>query len=239
MARQFWPDSNPIGKRVRMADADEDQTWMTVVGIAHDIRQYGLEVDSRPTIYVPLPQHPFKTMYLAVRTKTAADEMAGVVRSAILSLEREAAVFEAGTMSKSISDSVAQQRLAALLILMFGAAALLLAAFGVHAALSHLVAQRSKEIGIRMAIGASPPDVLWQIMRQGCGLALIGVACGTLAGIASGRLLGGLLYQTVSYDPRVIAGAVLILTIAGLLSTYSPARKAMRVDPATALRSER
>jgi putative ABC transport system permease protein len=239
MAKLFWPNRNPVGKRLRLGDPDDDPTWMTIVGVAGDIRQYGLDVDPRPTLYVPALQHSETSLYLVARTKIDPERLAGIVTNEIASLDRGIAVSDVGTVLGKIQQSVQQRQLVMLLVSGFGVVALLLAAFGIYAVLTYFVSRKTQEIGIRMAVGATRANVLCQILGFGCPPAFAGIGAGLAMALMAGRILAGFLYETRFYDAPVILGASLSLLAVGLVATYIPARRAMNVDPMTALRSDR
>ncbi|MGB6898872.1 MAG: ABC transporter permease, partial [Candidatus Acidiferrum sp.] len=236
MARQFWTGEDPLGKRFRMGDTKGP--WRTVVGVVGDVLHKGLDAPHTIQIYLPNTQFTDSTMILAVRAVKDPASLAAAVRSEINALDPQVPVSEVATMDEIVSASVANQRFAALLFVLFGAIALLLTAVGIYGVISYGVAQRTHEIGIRLAVGAGSRQVLRLIVGEAMKPALLGAAVGLCAAIGLTRLLARLLYSVKPTDPIVFTAVLLLLVGVALLASYIPARRATRVDPMVALRYE-
>jgi putative ABC transport system permease protein len=247
LAKKFWPAGDAIGKRLTLGDSARDAEWMTVIGVARDVRQDDWTSKLEPEIYLPYLQatdyltsdrfaHEYLT--LVVRAHTSASSMAPEIRSAIGSLDREVTLSEVQTMDDVVSTSNAQPRFLMTLIAAFAILALLLAAVGIYAVMSYTVSRRTHEIGIRMALGAKQWDVLRLVVGQGMTVALIGAAVGLAGSLLLVRLLKSLLYGVQPTDPLTFVLVPLLLCSIALLATYIPARRAARVDPMRALRYE-
>ncbi len=236
MARRFWPGEDAIGKRLRMGDTKGP--WRTVVGVVGDVLHRGLDAPHTLQIYLPYTQFTDSTAILAVRSSTDPASIAAEVRSEIVALDPQVPVSAVVTMDEVVSASVANQRFGAMLFLLFGVIALLLTAVGIYGVISYGVAQRTHEIGIRLALGAGRRAVLRLIVGEAMRPALLGAALGLFAAFGLTRLLTRLLYGVKPTDPPVFAAAVLLLVAVALLASYIPARRATRVDPMVALRYE-
>jgi putative ABC transport system permease protein len=236
MARQFWPGEDPVGKRFRMGDTKG--LWKTVVGVVGDVLHQGLDAPHTIQVYLPNTQFTDSMVILAVRTSNDPGLIAAAVRSEIAALDPQVPVSQVATMDEVVSASVANQRFGALLFLLFGAIALMLTAVGIYGVISYGVAQRTHEIGIRLALGAARREVLSLIVREAMKPALLGAALGLCAAFGLTRLLTRLLYNVKPTDPLVFAAVLLLLIGVALLASYVPARRATRVDPMIALRYE-
>jgi len=236
MARQFWPGEDPVGKRFRMGDTKGP--WKTVVGVVGDVLHKGLDAPHSIQVYLPNTQFTDSMVVLAVRTSNDPRSLAAAVRSEIAALDPQVPISEVATMDEVVSASVANQRFGALLFLLFGAIALVLTAVGIYGVISYGVAQRTHEIGIRLALGAKRREVLSMVVSEALKPALLGAALGLSAAFGLTRLLTRLLYNVKPTDPLVFAGVLLLLISVALLASYIPARRATRVDPMVALRYE-
>ncbi len=233
MARRFWPGQDPIGKRITMFGPPQ---WMTVVGIVGDVRHWGLSEQPDAEMYIPLFQVPPESAFLVVHSDgpvTASD-----LRRAVHGVDPSEPVTFVRTVQELISVATAGPRFRAEVLGIFAGLALLLALIGVYGVVSYSVARRTHEIGIRMALGAQGSDVLRLLMRQGIALAGAGLCVGIGGALALTRLLSSLLYGVRPTDPPTFVAASLILTGATLLACYIPARRALKIDPMTALRHE-
>jgi len=231
-ARREFGDNNPIGQQVDLGDP------VTVVGIVSDARRQSLDVSPKPAVYLPYTQFVLPYMGVMVKTGQGAAATASAVRAAVKELDPDLPIGDVKPIEQIISDSTGQPRFRSFLIASFAGLALLLAAVGVYGLISFTVAQRIPEIGVRLALGANPWQVFSLVLGQGLKLAAAGIVVGLGVAVGVTRLMSGLLFNTSATDPLVYASlSVLLLTMAAL-ACYVPARRAMRVDPMTALRSE-
>ena len=236
-ARRFWPNENPIGHRIGIGPQG-DKSWHVIVGVVKDVREVGLDSKVGFATYEPLAQHPRTTMELAIRVAGDPSAVIAGMRSELRRMEPALLIDQVQTMSQRIEDSVAPRRLNLVLFALFAALALVLASVGLYGVVAYSAAQRTKEFGIRMAIGALPRDVLNLVLRQGLTLALTGVAIGIAVALAVTRLLAGLLFGVEPGDPVTLAGVSLLLTVIALLACWLPAYRATRIAPTVALRWE-
>jgi putative ABC transport system permease protein len=211
---------------------------MTVVGVVGDVRQYGLDAPATAGLYVPEWLNPLSAGTLVVRTSSDPAALVPALRRELAGASSELAVYDVQTMEGRLAATILLRRFSMLLLGVFAALALLLASVGIYGVISYAVAQRRHEIGIRMALGASPGDVLRMVVRQGMALALAGVAVGLVASLALTRLLAGLLYGVSARDPLTFGTVAALLAAVALLACLVPARRATKVDPTTALRYE-
>jgi putative ABC transport system permease protein len=236
-ARVFWPNEDPLGKRIG-PDAFPPGTWLTIVGVIGDVRHAALGVEPQPEIYWPYSQNPDRRIDLLIRTTADPLSLVGAVRSEIWAIDKELPVSDVKTMDELLSGSVAQPRFYALLLATFAVVALLLATVGLYGVMSYAVNQRTHEIGVRMALGASPRDVLSLTINHGMRLALIGIGIGLGGALALTRLMKTLLFGVSATDPLTFTVTALLLTFVALLACWIPARRATKVDPLIALRCE-
>jgi len=241
-AEQYWPGEDPTGKRLKIGPLDSPNQWLTIVGVVGDVRQAGLYGDVRRDLYLPYAQDRrgfIAPRDLVVRTKGGdVASVAGAVRQAIWSVDKDQPIVRVATMDQRLASSAAERRFALILFEAFGFVAIVLVAIGLYGVLSASVTERTREIGVRLALGAQKRDVLLLILRQGLTLTLVGVSFGLLASWAVTRLLSNLLYGTSATDPLVFAGVASLLIVVALLACYVPARRAMKVDPLVILRYE-
>jgi putative ABC transport system permease protein len=231
MARRFWPGQDAVGKRF-----GNGRDWITVVGVVGDVKHMSLAQAPDAEYFEPYPQSPRSEMVLAVRTTSDPMRLAPALRGAVLELDRDQPVSRVAAMSQRLSDSIAPQRFATLLLGIFALVALALAAVGIYGVISFSVTRRTHEIGVRLALGAHRNDVLRMVVLQAVTLALVGVAIGVAGGLALTRVLGTLLYGVSATDPAIFAAVSLLLTLVAALASWLPARRAARVDPIVALR---
>jgi putative ABC transport system permease protein len=235
LARQFWPTEDPIGKRITL---EGQRSPREIVGVVGDVRQFGLVSEPRPEIYIPFDQATTPLICFAVRTASDPINLANAVRHEVWAVDKDQAVSHVMTMEQLAAESLAPQRISLLLIAIFAALALILAAVGLYGVLAYSVTQRTHEVGIRMALGAGAGDVLKLVVGQGLILTLLGVAIGLAASFGLTRFLSSLLYGVRPTDPATFAGVSLLLTGVALAASYIPARRATKVDPMVALRYE-
>ncbi len=236
LAKQYWPKHDPIGHRVAMVSPTPE--WYTVVGIVGNVRNRGFSAPRKGVLYFPLAQMPKFHMSLVIRAASDPMSLAGAVRQAVRSIDKQQPVYDVKTMEQYISESVSNQRMAVFLLAVFAALALILASVGIYGVISFSVSQRTHEIGIRMALGAQQGDILRLVVGQGAILALAGVGVGIVAALGLTRLMAGLLFGVRPNDAGTFVGVALVLIAVALLATYIPARRAARVDPLVALRDE-
>jgi putative ABC transport system permease protein len=234
-AKRFWPNENPIGKHIA---GSRDLIQRQVVGVVADAKFSALEAANADQFYVPSEQMPYPAMTLVVRSNANPEPLVAAVRAKIAEIDPTLPISGILNMDDVVATSVAQPRLIMQLVSTFAVFALLLAAIGMYGVMAYSVSQRKQEIGIRMSLGAGPPEILRQVVRQGMALALAGVVIGVLASLALTRLLAGLLFGVRATDPSVFAAAAAVLALSALLACYVPARRATRVDPIIVLRSE-
>ena len=241
LAAQYWPGEDPIGKRIKIGPLDSPNAWLTVVGVAGDVRQAGLYGDPRMDLYVPYAQERrgfVAPRDLVVRTKGDAVAMLGAVRQAIWAVDKDQPVSNVRTMDQVFAAAISTERFQALMLGLFAALALVLACVGLYGVISYSVAQRTHEIGVRVALGAQPVDVLRLVIRQGMMLTFAGLVIGIAAGLAATRVLSDMLYGVTTTDPLTFAGVPAFLLLVAFVACYIPARRATRIDPLVALRYE-
>ena len=237
MARSYFPGQNPLGKRVTIFMKNQDMP-SEIIGVVGDVKHYGLETTPRPMVYWPHPEIAYTLMTLVVRTQSDPTQTAGAVRQIVFSMDKDQPVAEVRTMEQWLAESLAQARFNTLLLAIFGGVACLLAAIGIYGVMAYAVTQRTNEIGVRMALGAQPQDVLRMVVGQGMKLTLLGVALGIGGAFALTRFLASLLFGVAPTDPVTYAAVALALSVVALAACSVPARRAMRVDPMVALRYE-
>jgi predicted permease len=238
--RRYWDGDNAraLGARIRLGDERDPGTWRTVVGVVGNVRNDDIDSPPLPMIYVPLAQRPSREMTLIVRT--AADPLLVVddARAAVAAVDPGQPVYDVKSMAQVLEEDMRQNVLLIAIMGMFAGVALVLAALGIYGVVSHAVAQRTHEIGVRMALGAAVRDVIGLVARQGLVPVLTGLVLGLGAGLGVSRLMAGVLYGVAPTDPVTYLSVVAILTGVALLACVAPARRAARVDPLLAIRAE-
>ncbi|HEX7175815.1 MAG TPA: ABC transporter permease [Pyrinomonadaceae bacterium] len=238
-ARRYFPGADPVAEAIgHRVSSDAEGPWYEIVGVAGDGKYFGISEAPRPFIYLSLGQRYSSNASLVVRTKGDPRAMIAAVRGEVRGLDESLPVFDVKTMTEHLGISLFPARVAGALLGAFGLLALTLAAVGIYGVMSYSVAQRTHEIGVRVALGARPRDVLGLIVRQGMTLAVVGIVLGLLAAFAAVRALGNLLYGVGATDPLTFAGVTLILASVALAACLIPARRATKVDPMVALRYE-
>lgn len=236
-AKTFWPgEADVVGRRFR--GTDPGAPWMTVVGVVQDVQHYGLERPMRPGIYQPLVQSPSTSMAVAVRTSGDPGAFIPSARAIVRELDPELPLFSVRTMEEALAASLAERKLYSWLIGVFAAIAVALALGGVYGVSTYLVSQRTREMGIRVALGAARADIVRATLRQALVPVGAGVALGVVAGLAAGRLLGDLLFGVPPHDPAALAAASLVVSALAILVNLWPARRAASVDPMECLRAD-
>jgi putative ABC transport system permease protein len=237
LARRFWPGEEAIGKRLGFA-ASDPQVWHEIVGIVGDVKHERLDADPKPELYFPYRQYPNTFMSLVVRTSSDSPGMIAAIRNQVLAVDSDQPVFDIKTMEQRMSKTMASSLFVTLLLGLFAALATLLSAVGIYGTMAYTVSQRTHEIGIRMALGAKPLDVLRLVVGQGMTLTLIGVVIGLGAAFGLTRLMATLLFGVTATDPLTFISVALALGAVALVASFIPARRATRVDPMEALRYE-
>ncbi|HKQ92036.1 MAG TPA: ABC transporter permease [Blastocatellia bacterium] len=240
MANRYFPNEDPIGKRIQLTSMFNNgpEFYREIVGIVGDVKSHSLYQETYPQTYEPHTQEPFPFMTLVVRAAGDPTGLSESIRREVLQLDKEQPVFRIETLDQLIAISTGPRRFSMMLFGVFAAAAIALASIGLYGVMSYAVTQHTQEIGIRMALGARRPDVLWLILRHGARLTLCGVAVGILAAWAMTRLLINLLYGVSATDPLTFIGVSLLLIGVALLACYIPARRATKVDAMVALRCD-
>lgn len=237
-ARKYWPGEDPIGKQIKRGRPESKNPWLRIIGIAGSAGQLSLREAVAPEIYVPYLQNTKGTFTLVVRTTSDPRTLAAVVRNEVWAADKDLPVSNMRLMEELISNSVATPRFYALLLTVFAGLALLLAAVGVYGVMAYSVTLRTRDIGIRMALGAQPRDIFKHIIGQAMILAAIGLVIGLILAVTSTIFMKSLLYGVTNSDPLTLAATAGVLLVVALLASYLPARKATKVDPMVALRYE-
>ncbi len=249
IARNHWPNEDPIGKRIRLLDAPPAQattSFMTIVGVVANAKNRGLAAETRQEIYVPLRQHGVSIAGLGLRrganltVRTSVDPLsvATSVKEKVWAIDRNVPIANVQTMEQVVQAGVVQQRFYTIMLGSFAFVALALGAVGIYGVISFSVGQRTKEIGIRMALGAGGPDIVRLVIRNGVALTMIGIVLGVAGAVALTRVLATLLFEVSTTDPLTFASVAFVLVSSSLLACYIPARRATKVDPLVALRYE-
>ncbi|HJQ25177.1 MAG TPA: ABC transporter permease [Blastocatellia bacterium] len=237
MARQYWPNGDAIGKRFRLSGPLERSPWRAVVGIIRDVK-FEINQAVKPEYYLPMAQIPWSSMVLVARTSGEPLALTQAIRAEVQAIDKDQPVFEVQTMQQARTASTMSFSFSGAMMSIFAGVALLLAGVGIYGVMSYSVAQRTHEIGIRMALGARPADVLQIVVRHGLRLTAIGLSIGTLGAWFLMKLMASLLYEVSANDLTVFAGVPVILLAVALAACFVPARRATRVDPMIALRYE-
>ena len=237
MAQQLWPVQDAIGKRLQTG-TNADAPWVTVVGVVGRVKQYTLDVDSRIAMYVAHAQYPVRAMNVVLRSRADPEALTAEVREQLRASDPDLPMYGVRTMAERVDESLARRRFSMLLLTLFAGLALGLAAIGTYGVLAYLVSQGTREIGIRLALGATPGRILVLIVRHGMSVALAGVAVGVTGALLLTRFLRSLLFGVTASDPLTFAGIAALLTLVALVASYLPARRAARIDPMVSLRSE-
>ncbi|HEY8412590.1 MAG TPA: ABC transporter permease [Pyrinomonadaceae bacterium] len=241
LAEHFWPGEEPTGKRIKVGPVDSPNPWATVIGVVGDVRQAGLYGDQQFEMYAPYAQERRSWLAprdLVVRTNRDAASLAGAVRQAVWAVDKDQPVSDVRTMDQVFAAAISRERFQMLLLALFATLALVLACVGLYGVISYAVAQRTHEIGLRMALGAQPRDVLRLVIRQGMVLTFAGLLLGTVGALAATRVMTELLYGVTSTDAVTFVGVGGLLVLVAFLACFIPARRATKVDPLVALRYE-
>jgi predicted permease len=238
MAGQLWPGTDAVGQRVRVGGADSTSPWLTVVGVVGRVKQDALDSDPRIAMYFPHAQFTGRSMNVAICTSGDPARLAPAARAEIRALDPDLPIYNVKTMEERVSTSLATRRFAMLLLGLFAVVAMVLAALGVYSVLAYLVNQSTRELGIRLALGATPRAVLMLIVKQGLSVTLAGVVIGLTSAFVLTRFMESLLFGVSAVDPLTFTVVPLVLASAALLASYAPARRAARVEPVVSLRAE-
>ncbi len=244
LAERYWPGENPVGQRIGdLANEPSryrgEDDWLTIVGVVGDVHHRSLLIDPQPAVYVNILQRPARAgiSVVAIRTAVAPESVAGAVRDRLRMLDANVPL-EFATMEDRLADSLADRRFALFVLALFAAVALLLASIGIYGVVAYSVERRTREMGIRMALGAERRGVLGQMIGESMRSVGVGIVIGLAAAIALTRVLRRMLYDVSPLDPLVFGAVIVILSMVALLASFVPARRAARVDPAIALRND-
>ena len=238
MAERYWPGASPLGKRLKLGSLDNDQPWRTVVGVADDVRHFGLDAEAQREFYVPYAQSAWPVMTIVAKTVGEPMLWQSAVTGIVRRVDPDLPVARVQSMDRVVQASVDWRETPMKLLTGFAIIGLLLASVGVYGVLAYYVSQRTREIGVRAALGATRRELAALVVRQSLWPLVAGLAIGVAASLGTGRLLQELLYQVQPGDPQVIAIIVLVLIGVGLLASWLPARRAASIDPVVALRDE-
>ncbi len=237
LARKYWPGENPIGKHLRFENKSDDP-WFTVIGVVGDARQLGLREEMPALLYLPYEQFALPFTSVVVRSSLPSAAVGSLLKAQLSAIDPDLPFGDISSLESVVSESVQEPRFRAMLIGVFALLALILAAVGVYGLISYTVTQRTREIGIRVALGAAPRQVLLPVVREGMVLALAGIAIGLAGAFAAARALTAFLFGVGVSDPLTFSGVALLLLAVALLASYIPSRRALKVDPIVALRAE-
>jgi putative ABC transport system permease protein len=239
LATQFFPNQDPIGKRLMFGHPNTDAPkWLTIVGVVADTKMYGLANLSRLEVYETFRQNPSRQMDLLVKSRVDPAALTSVVRAAVYSVDKDQSIASVATMKQLVNNSIATRRITLVLLGLFSALALILGAIGIYGVIAYSVAQRTREIGVRMALGAPRAGVFRMVIGEGMKLAGTGIAIGILVALGLARLMSSLLYQVSTADFETFTAVAVLLLLVALAASYIPARRATSVEPIVALRYE-
>jgi putative ABC transport system permease protein len=239
MARRFWPNESPIGRRFTYGQPGGPNTqWWTIVGVVGDTRRVGYDAPIRPETYVPLAQQPSRSMMLVVRSAKDPISLAASIRGVVASIDAAQPVHDVATVEQLLGNLTAERRLNTILFGLFACVAALLAAAGIYGVIAYSVEQRTRELGVRLALGAKPREVFSLVLKEGLVLAVIGVIAGVVSAFGATQVMRSLLYDTSATDPATYAAMATMALLVALIACLVPALRATRVDPLTALRAD-
>jgi putative ABC transport system permease protein len=238
-AQAFFPNEDPLGKTIVLGwGGDPGGDAREIVGIVGNVHSFGLEDAPEPTVYAPMAQRTDQSISIVVRTDAAPANLAAPLRALVRDLDREVPVYSVQTMDERVASSVGRQRFYASLIAIFAAVALILSAVGLYGVIAYAVSQRTHELGVRVALGATGDRISRMVIGEGLVLTAIGIVIGALASVFAGRLVSSLLFGVSSLDPMTIGSVTLVLVAVATLASWLPARRAARVDPLIAMRGD-
>ena len=238
IAKRSWPGQDPIGKRLHLGGPQAKNPWMTVVGVVDDMRNRRLEEDPKPTIYRPLKQSSNLAVALVLKTHNDPDALRAALANEVRAVDPDLPTYGVRPMEELIDTATASRRFSTQLLTAFAVLALVLAAVGIYGVMAFVVGQRTREMGIRVALGAHPREVVTLVLREALVLAVAGVAAGAAGAVIISRYLSGMLFEVRATDPATYAGIAVLLTITAALAAWRPARRAAAVDPILALRAD-
>jgi putative ABC transport system permease protein len=236
--RRFFPNGEPIGNRIKLGGRDSTRPWLSIVGIAGDVHDTALESEPRPCVYMPYSQFPSSGMTLVVRAAFDPRLLTSAIRDEVWAIDKDQPVTDVKTMGQYIADSAATRRFNALLLSVFATLALVLASIGIYGVMSYSVSQRVHEIGIRLALGAQPLEVVKLVVGGAMAPVLAGVAIGLAGALALTRVMTSLLYGVSATDLTTFVVVSVLLIAVAAMASYIPSRRATKVDPMIALRCE-
>jgi putative ABC transport system permease protein len=236
LAQRFFPRGDAVGRRLRLVNPEQSNEWRTIVGVVENVRYRGLDDVDPPAVYTPFSQTPFPWIYVQVRTTGDPASFIGSVRTAVKSVDARLAMANPQPMTALVTESSADPRFRTTMVSLFAGVAMLLAAIGLHGVVAFGVARRTREIAIRLALGASVTAVRWRVIKQALALVVAGVSLGLLGALWMGGVLDGLLYQTTPSDPASLAAVAALLLVVAVVASIVPAHRATRIQPVDALR---
>ena len=237
MARELWPGQDPIGKRVRTGGLSSTAPWITVIGVVGNVKQYTLDSDSRMAMYLAHTQYPTRAMNVVIKSAEPPAQLASWVREQLRQLDPDLPMYNVRTMDERVNESLAQRRFAMQLLALFAIIAVVLAIIGIYGVMSYLVSQGTRELGIRLALGATPAALLWLVGRHTAAIAVSGVLAGLALALGVTRFMQSLLFQISALDTLTFAAIAVFLLSVALIAGLVPARRAARIDPLQSLRS--
>jgi predicted permease len=238
IAKRSWPGQDPVGKRLHLGGPQAKNPWMTVIGVVDDMRNRRLEEDPKPTIYRPLKQNSNLAGSLVLKTHNDPDSLRVALASEVRAVDPDLPTYGVRPMQELIATATASRRFSTQLLTAFAVLALVLAAVGIYGVMAFVVGQRTREMGIRVALGAHPREVVTLVLREALVLAVAGVAAGAAGAVIISRYLSGMLFEVRATDPATYAGIAVLLTITAAVAAWRPARRAAAVDPILALRAD-
>jgi len=238
MAEQLWPGQDPIGKRIHIVELQSKDPWQAVVGVVGRVKQDSLDSEPRIAFYLAHTQFPTRAMTVAFRGRTDPAAMLSAAKTVLQGLDPDLPMYYVRTMEQRVDESLARRRFSMLLLGVFASVALVLATIGIYGVMTYLVNQGIRELGIRIALGASQRDILSLVVGQGMALSLFGVTLGLAAAFLLTRLIRSMLFGVAATDPFTFAGISLLLALITLLATYIPAQRATQIDPVISLRQD-
>jgi putative ABC transport system permease protein len=238
-AKKFFGSDNPIGQEIELGwGEDPDGATREIVGVVGDVRSWALADAPEPIVYAPIAQTPFSSLSILARTSDSPAALTTPLRNIVSALDREVPVYSVMTMEDRVASSVGSQKFYAMLIAIFAGVALLLSAVGLYGVIAFAVSQRTHELGVRVALGATSERISSMVIREGVALTAIGVVLGVLGAIVAGRVMSTLLFDVKEHDPLTLISVVLTLGVVAVIASWLPARRASRVDPLVAMRGD-